>query len=110
GRIHREEAIAETARATRRYARRQESWLRPDERVVWLEAGAAGPVEAATAHARRPPRHLPPEWTPWTSASPRGTARRTTSSSCRTSTPRSTSLRSRWRCSPTARRESVVTA
>ena len=64
GRIHREEAIAETARATRRYARRQESWLRPDERVVWLEAGAAGLVEAATAHVRRPTRHLPPEWTP----------------------------------------------
>ncbi|MET4078581.1 tRNA (adenosine(37)-N6)-dimethylallyltransferase MiaA [Janibacter sp. UYMM211] len=34
------EAIASTQAATRRYARRQESWLRPDPRVVWLDASA----------------------------------------------------------------------
>ena len=32
------EAIAETGRATRRYARRQERWFRPDPRVRWVEA------------------------------------------------------------------------
>ncbi len=64
GEIGREEAIARTAQATRRYARRQESWLRPDHRVEWLRAGAPGLREAATGLARRPPRHDPSEWTP----------------------------------------------
>ncbi|WP_240506437.1 tRNA (adenosine(37)-N6)-dimethylallyltransferase MiaA [Thermoactinospora rubra] len=31
-----EQAFAETVRATRRFARRQESWFRRDPRVVWL--------------------------------------------------------------------------
>ena len=34
------EAVASTQAATRRYARRQESWLRPDPRVVWPDASA----------------------------------------------------------------------
>lgn len=59
GRIGPEEAIAETARATRRYARRQESWLRPDPRVVWLDASDPALVEAAVDRATRPT-----EWTP----------------------------------------------
>jgi tRNA dimethylallyltransferase len=33
-------ARAETVRATRRFARRQESWFRRDPRVRWLDAGA----------------------------------------------------------------------
>jgi len=42
-----EQAAAETVRATRRFARRQESWFRRDPRVVWLPAaggnhGSAG--------------------------------------------------------------------
>jgi len=40
GRLTEPEAIAETARATRRYARRQESWFRPDPRVRWVDATA----------------------------------------------------------------------
>lgn len=59
GEIGREEAIAQTTQATRRYARRQESWLRPDHRVEWLAAADPRLVEAATALARRPT-----EWTP----------------------------------------------
>jgi tRNA dimethylallyltransferase len=35
-----DEARAETVRATRRFARRQESWFRRDPRVRWLTAGA----------------------------------------------------------------------
>jgi tRNA dimethylallyltransferase len=31
-------AISDTAQATRRYARRQESWFRADPRIVWLDA------------------------------------------------------------------------
>jgi tRNA dimethylallyltransferase len=31
-------ARADTAQATRRYARRQESWFRPDPRIIWLDA------------------------------------------------------------------------
>lgn len=49
-----EEARAETAQATRRYARRQVSWFRPDPRIAWLDhdvpdlaALAAGVVRSA---------------------------------------------------------------
>ncbi|HCU92818.1 MAG TPA: tRNA (adenosine(37)-N6)-dimethylallyltransferase MiaA [Actinobacteria bacterium] len=34
-----EEARAQTIQATRRFARRQESWFRRDPRVIWLNAG-----------------------------------------------------------------------
>ncbi|GAA2258377.1 MULTISPECIES: tRNA (adenosine(37)-N6)-dimethylallyltransferase MiaA [Kitasatospora] len=41
-----DEARAETVRATRRFARRQESWFRRDERIHWLDRPAgADPVE-----------------------------------------------------------------
>ncbi len=39
GELTLDEARAETARATRRFARRQESWFRRDPRVRWLSAG-----------------------------------------------------------------------
>ena len=35
-----EQAREETARATRRFARRQESWFRRDPRITWLASGA----------------------------------------------------------------------
>ncbi|GAA5012138.1 hypothetical protein GCM10025734_57410 [Kitasatospora paranensis] len=35
-----DEARAETVRATRRFARRQESWFRRDDRIHWLERPA----------------------------------------------------------------------
>jgi tRNA dimethylallyltransferase len=38
GELTEQEARAETVRATRRFARRQESWFRRDPRVVWLPA------------------------------------------------------------------------
>lgn len=59
GRWGREEAMADTARATRRYARRQESWWRPDPRVEWLDAADPGLREAALDLA-----HHPTQWTP----------------------------------------------
>ncbi|MCW2929423.1 MAG: tRNA delta(2)-isopentenylpyrophosphate transferase, partial [Actinomycetia bacterium] len=34
-----EQARDETVRATRRFARRQESWFRRDPRVTWVDAG-----------------------------------------------------------------------
>jgi tRNA dimethylallyltransferase len=34
-----EMAIAQTARHTRQYAKRQLSWFRRDPRIVWLEMG-----------------------------------------------------------------------
>lgn len=41
-----DEARAETVRATRRFARRQESWFRRDDRIHWLSRPAgADPVE-----------------------------------------------------------------
>jgi tRNA dimethylallyltransferase len=39
-----EQARAETVRATRRFARRQESWFRRDPRIRWLDASAADRV------------------------------------------------------------------
>jgi tRNA dimethylallyltransferase len=44
-----EEARAETVRATRRFARRQESWFRRDPRVHWLEAADPDLVDTALA-------------------------------------------------------------
>jgi tRNA dimethylallyltransferase len=52
-----ERAQAETALATRRFARRQESWFRRDPRVRWLPAGAADAgtlAERALAWCRDP--------------------------------------------------------
>ncbi|WP_432986969.1 tRNA (adenosine(37)-N6)-dimethylallyltransferase MiaA [Dactylosporangium sp. CA-233914] len=42
-----DEARAETARATRRFVRRQRSWFRRDERIVWLDGAAADVAGAA---------------------------------------------------------------
>ena len=47
GRCTDAEARADTARATRRLARRQESWFRRDPRITWLPAGAPDLVERA---------------------------------------------------------------
>jgi tRNA dimethylallyltransferase len=47
GRCSDAEARAETARGTRRLARRQESWFRRDPRVVWLPAGAPDLLDRA---------------------------------------------------------------
>ena len=44
-----DEARAETVRATRRFARRQESWFRRDGRVRWLPADDPGIVTSALA-------------------------------------------------------------
>ncbi|ETK35861.1 tRNA delta(2)-isopentenylpyrophosphate transferase [Microbispora sp. ATCC PTA-5024] len=44
-----EQAREETVRATRRFARRQESWFRRDPRVVWLPFDAPDLVERALA-------------------------------------------------------------
>jgi tRNA dimethylallyltransferase len=47
GLIDEHRARSETAQATRRYARRQESWFRPDPRIVWLDALADDLVDQA---------------------------------------------------------------
>lgn len=49
GEMTQAEAVASTQAATRRYARRQESWLRPDPRVQWLDAAAPDLLEQAAA-------------------------------------------------------------
>jgi tRNA dimethylallyltransferase len=36
GRVTQEEAQEETKRATRQYARRQETWFSRDERITWI--------------------------------------------------------------------------
>jgi tRNA dimethylallyltransferase len=46
-----DEARLETTKATRRFARRQESWFRRDPRVRWLDAGQ--PADALLAEALR---------------------------------------------------------
>jgi tRNA dimethylallyltransferase len=45
-------AAAETARATRRFVRRQRSWFRRDRRITWLDAARPDLVDAALALAR----------------------------------------------------------
>jgi tRNA dimethylallyltransferase len=45
-------AAADTARATRRFVRRQRSWFRRDARITWLDAGRADLVDAAVRLAR----------------------------------------------------------
>jgi tRNA dimethylallyltransferase len=44
-----EQAREETVRATRKFARRQESWFRRDPRITWLDVLAPG--EEPTARA-----------------------------------------------------------
>lgn len=53
GRYDEATARAETARATRRFVRRQRSWFRRDDRVRWLDAARPDLVEAAADLARR---------------------------------------------------------
>jgi tRNA dimethylallyltransferase len=47
GRTTLDEARAQTAQATRRLVRRQESWFKRDSRIVWLSADAPDLVERA---------------------------------------------------------------
>ena len=48
-----EQARDETVRATRRFARRQESWFRRDPRVVWLDAAAPDLLDQALGELTR---------------------------------------------------------
>jgi tRNA dimethylallyltransferase len=60
GELTSEEARASTAAATRRFARRQESWFRRDPRVEWLDCGNALAGRAlAVIAARHQVRHAP---------------------------------------------------
>jgi tRNA dimethylallyltransferase len=52
GILGQEQARADTAQATRRYARRQESWFRPDPRIEWLDAAAPDLLDRALAAVR----------------------------------------------------------
>lgn len=47
GRMTQSEAIEATTTATRRLVRRQESWFRPDPRIVWLDAAAPDLLDRA---------------------------------------------------------------
>ena len=49
GHLDEAQARRDTAQATRRYARRQESWFRPDPRIVWLDALSGDLLERAMA-------------------------------------------------------------
>ena len=54
-----EEARLETIKATRRFARRQESWFRRDPRVRWLDASQpAAPCRATARQVLQLPLHL----------------------------------------------------
>jgi tRNA dimethylallyltransferase len=47
GELTRDEAVASTVQLTQRYARRQVSWFKRDDRINWLEALAPDIVEQA---------------------------------------------------------------
>jgi tRNA dimethylallyltransferase len=51
-----QEARAETVRATKRFARRQDSWFRRDPRVQWLTSHSTELVRQALALAKEAPR------------------------------------------------------
>jgi tRNA dimethylallyltransferase len=61
GELTSDEARAETAAATRRFARRQESWFRRDPRVRWLDCGEGLSARALSIvdAGRRSSRHAP---------------------------------------------------
>jgi tRNA dimethylallyltransferase len=54
GRITEEEAKAQTIAATRRFARRQDSWFRKDPRITWVAWDGPDRVAKALAAVRRP--------------------------------------------------------
>lgn len=47
-----EQAQDETAQLTRRYARRQVSWFRPDPRITWFDPVDDGALDDALSHVR----------------------------------------------------------
>jgi len=53
GALTQEQAQDQTAALTRRLARRQESWFRPDPRITWLDPREISAVEQAVAVVRR---------------------------------------------------------
>ena len=44
GELTEQEAREQTAQATRRFARRQDSWFRKDPRIVWIAVRRPGPA------------------------------------------------------------------
>jgi tRNA dimethylallyltransferase len=50
GELTEEQALEETQRATRRFARRQDTWFRRDDRILWLPHDAEDLVEQAVSH------------------------------------------------------------
>jgi len=53
GDLTEEEALAQTATLTRKLARRQESWFRPDPRITWLDPREPDTLGRAVAVARQ---------------------------------------------------------
>lgn len=58
GRCSEDDARSETVRATRRFARRQESWFRRDPAVTWLDAGSPDLLDRALEVAGTAPADL----------------------------------------------------
>lgn len=53
GRITEEQAVEDTVVATRRFARRQETWFRADPRIRWLDAGEGAEASELAEHAEQ---------------------------------------------------------
>ncbi|MPY78813.1 MAG: tRNA (adenosine(37)-N6)-dimethylallyltransferase MiaA [Actinophytocola sp.] len=47
-------AAEDTARATRRFVRRQRSWFRRDDRITWFDAAEPGVLTSVVEHVMRP--------------------------------------------------------
>jgi tRNA dimethylallyltransferase len=59
------EAQESTAAATRRFARRQESWFRPDDRITWFDATRPDLTRRVLDHIRSAVNNSrPPQWDP----------------------------------------------
>ena len=53
GELREEEAIVDTVRLTQRYARRQVSWFKRDDRIKWLDATDPNLLQSAMNLVRR---------------------------------------------------------
>jgi tRNA dimethylallyltransferase len=57
GELTEEEARVETITRTRKFARRQDSWFRRDDRITWFDAGRGDLVGAVVEHLRQGMEH-----------------------------------------------------
>ena len=54
GKLTQDEALAELQQGTRRYAKRQMTWFRGEQRLQWIEGEEKDPAQAILDHLKSP--------------------------------------------------------